>query len=200
MVPDQCMAARRIGKTELKLSLEDVVTTLIDLKTFLDHKNCVFIVAADREVLESALNQAPQAKPVRDNEPYYSTAGAFLDKIFQHQLTLPPMRPEALTNFAMSLVEKQAGLWSQLRQTARLYEDVVYSLFPPTYRVRAESRFSRITSRRMFGFSSLARWSGSLAPSRLPYLLAARPAWSRSARVSSCPVRGRDHRTHSVAC
>ena len=40
------------------------------------------------------------------------------------------MRPEALTNFAMSLVEKQAGLWSQLRQTARLYEDVVNSLFP----------------------------------------------------------------------
>lgn len=113
-----------------RCSPEDVVSTLIDLKTFLDHPGCVFIVAADREVLETALNLAPQAKPVRDNEPYYSTAGAFLDKIFQHQLTLPPVRPEALTNFARSLADEQDGLWATLRQNERLYEDVVYSLVP----------------------------------------------------------------------
>lgn len=113
-----------------RCSPEDVVSTLIDLKTFLDHRGCVFIVAADREVLETALNSAPQAKPVRPNEPYYSTAGAFLDKIFQHQLTLPPVRPEAMTNFAMRLADAQDGLWSDLRKNTRKYEDVVYSLVP----------------------------------------------------------------------
>jgi hypothetical protein len=76
------------------------------------------------------LNQAPQAKPVRDNDPYYSTAGAFLDKIFQHQLTLPPVRPEALTNFAMGIANLQGGLWAELRKDTRKYEDVVYSLVP----------------------------------------------------------------------
>jgi len=43
---------------------KDVVATLIDLKTFLDQDNCVFIVAADREVIEAALREVPQAKPV----------------------------------------------------------------------------------------------------------------------------------------
>lgn len=113
-----------------RCSPEDVVATLIDLKTFLHHDNCVFIVAADRDVLERALEEAPQAKPVRDNEPYYSTAGAFLDKIFQHQMSLPPPRPEALTNFAMTLADQQKGLWAALRADARRYEDVVYSLVP----------------------------------------------------------------------
>ncbi len=113
-----------------RCSPEDVVATLIDLKTFLHHENCVFIVAADRDVLERALEEAPQAKPVRDNEPYYSTAGAFLDKIFQHQMSLPPPRPEALTNFAMTLADQQKGLWEALRTDARRYEDVVYSLVP----------------------------------------------------------------------
>lgn len=63
----------------------------------------MFIVAADQEVLELAMKNAPQAKPVRENEPYYSTTGALLDKIFQHQLRLPPIRPEALTNLPRGL-------------------------------------------------------------------------------------------------
>lgn len=112
---------------------QDVVATLVDLKTFLDQKGCVFVVAADRDVLEVALKEVPQAKPVRDDEPYYSTPGAFLDKIFQHQVALPPLRSHALTGFARTLVADRQGLWADLRSALpenRLFDDVVYTLIP----------------------------------------------------------------------
>ncbi|MFI5626052.1 P-loop NTPase fold protein [Nocardioides sp. NPDC051685] len=116
-----------------RCSPKDVVATLIDLKTFLDVNGCVFVVAADREVLERSLREVPQANPVRDEDPYYSTPGAFLDKIFQHQIPLPPLRPQALTRFARELVEAQGGLWADLRaaqEDERLFLRVVYGLVP----------------------------------------------------------------------
>ena len=116
-----------------RCSPKDVVATLIDLKTFLDIDGCVFIVAADREVLERALQEVPQANPVRDEDPYYSTPGAFLDKVFQHQIPLPPLRAQALTRFARELVETQGGLWADLRKEQRddrLFLRVVYGLVP----------------------------------------------------------------------
>ena len=116
-----------------RCSPTDVVATLIDLKTFLDVDGCIFVVAADREVLERALREVPQANPVRDEDPYYSTPGAFLDKIFQHQIPLPPLRPQALTRFARELVENQDGLWADLRaaqEEDRLFLRVVYGLVP----------------------------------------------------------------------
>jgi hypothetical protein len=108
----------------------DVVSTLVDLKTFLDQPHCVFIVAADREVIESSLHAVPQAKPVRDDEPYYATPGAFLDKIFQYQLSLPPLRPRALTKYARALVQEQGGVWKDMRAEGNLFEDVVFALVP----------------------------------------------------------------------
>lgn len=116
-----------------RCSPKDVVATLIDLKTFLDINGCVFIVAADREVLERSLSEVPQANPIRDEDPYYSTPGAFLDKIFQHQIPLPPLRPQALTHFARAIVEEQGGLWADLRSAEaddRLLLKVVYALVP----------------------------------------------------------------------
>lgn len=112
---------------------DDVVSTLVDLKTFLDIDQCIFIVAADRDALERALRQVPQAKPLRDGDPYYSTPGAFLDKIFQHQIALPPLRPNALTRFAQDLLADQEGLWADLRALdadERRYLEVVYALVP----------------------------------------------------------------------
>lgn len=120
---DKLVAKARVGQAKRlvvfideldRCSPDDVVATLIDLKTFLDQKGCVFIVAADRVVIEQSLNKVPQAKPLRQDEPYYATTGAFLDKIFQHQIALPPLRPRALTDFAHKLVQDQGGLWSQL--------------------------------------------------------------------------------------
>lgn len=111
---------------------DDVVATLVDLKTFLDEQNCVFIVAADRDVLEHALRQVPQAKPIRDDDPYYSTPGAFIDKIFQHQIALPPLRANALSSFAHGLVDgRLRGVWQELKTTEqRLFDDVIYILVP----------------------------------------------------------------------
>ncbi|WP_313406406.1 P-loop NTPase fold protein [Aeromicrobium sp.] len=110
---------------------KDVVATLIDLKTFLDEENCAFIVAADREVIERALRQVPQAKPVREDEPYYATPGAFLDKIFQHQLALPPLRSRALTKFAHDLVDDQGGIWEELRADGKdTFDRTVFALVP----------------------------------------------------------------------
>jgi len=116
-----------------RCSPDDVVATLVDLKTFLDVGRCVFIVGADREVLEAALRRVPQATPVREDDPYYSTPGAFLDKIFQHQVSLPPLRPQALTKFARELLMDHGGIWRELREAKaddQLFHEVVYALVP----------------------------------------------------------------------
>lgn len=114
-----------------RCSPDDVVATLVDLKTFLDQDGCTFIVAADREVIEQSLRRVPQAKPVREDEPYYATPGAFLDKIFQYQIALPPLRSRALTQFAHNLVREQGGLWNQLRDSGHAsFELAVFALIP----------------------------------------------------------------------
>ena len=113
---------------------DDVLETLIGIKTFLEHDRCVFVVAADRDVLVEALNRGPgdkarQATPVRQHEPYYSTAGAFLDKMFQHQLELPTLRRHKLAVFAKQLVEEQtSGIWKEFSPTE--LEDIIYTLIP----------------------------------------------------------------------
>lgn len=112
---------------------EDVVETLIAVRTFLDEEHCVFIVAADRDVLETALNRhLKQATPTNADNPYYTTAGAFLDKVFGHQIAVPPLRGRRLTRFARDLVRDKGGLWNELieaKDSATL-EAVVYSLVP----------------------------------------------------------------------
>ena len=115
----------------------DVVVTLTSLRTFLDQPRCVFVVAADREVLEEALDEVEQSTPLRPDAPYYSTASAFLDKIFQHQLALPPLRSGRLTRFARTLVSSRGGLWKELRdfeRDDRQLDDVLYTLIPPHVR------------------------------------------------------------------
>jgi CBS domain-containing protein len=142
-----------------RCSPKDVVATLIDLKTFLDQDKCVFIVAADREVIERALDDLPQAKPVREAEPYYATAGAFLDKIFQHQLALPPLRSRALTKFAHDLVDNQGGIWKELRDRDSHGQDTfdrtVFALIP--VHVRSPRRVKVLLN----NFATNARIAGS---------------------------------------
>lgn len=111
----------------------DVVATLRDLKTFLDQPNCAFIVAADREVIVRALREeVAQAKPVREEEPYYATPGAFLDKIFQHQISLPPLRARALTDFARALADAQPeGVWGEMRGVGSdCLDKAIFALIP----------------------------------------------------------------------
>nr|WP_239068052.1 P-loop NTPase fold protein [Actinomadura bangladeshensis] len=142
-----------------RCSPKDVVATLIDLKTFLDQEECVFIVAADREVIERALDDLPQAKPIRESEPYYATTGAFLDKIFQHQLALPPLRSRALTKFAHDLVDHQDGIWKELRDHDSHGQDTfdrtVFALIP--VHVRSPRRAKVLLN----NFATNARIAGS---------------------------------------
>jgi hypothetical protein len=98
-----------------RCSPSDVVTTLETIRTFLDVKKCVFIVAADQQVLEQALSvKARQATPVDLANPYYSSGSAYLDKIFQYQFELPPLMSRRLTGFAKQLVRDLQGPWKEV--------------------------------------------------------------------------------------
>jgi KAP family P-loop domain len=115
-----------------RCSPEDVVETLTGIKTFLGHEDCVFIVAADRAVIERALDKLQQATPVDEENPYYSSASSFFDKVFQYRTALPPLRGQRLTRFARDLVSGSEGLWGELRAIdgGRYLDDVIYFLIP----------------------------------------------------------------------
>lgn len=117
-----------------RVAPRDVVKTLGVIKNFLGQKNAVFVVAADKQVLERAFTKLPQATPTNEDEPYYSSASEFLDKIFQHQLTLPPLRGPSLFRFAHDLVaDRSGGVWAELKEAqpdAALLDSVLYVLIP----------------------------------------------------------------------
>lgn len=107
---------------------KDVVATLKALRTFLDAENCVFIVAADRQAIEEALSEVEQSTPVNPEQPFYASAGAYLDKIFQHQIALPPLRSRSLAKFARSLAIGAGGIWKELTETDSEQADVTPTL------------------------------------------------------------------------
>lgn len=98
-----------------RCSSREVVGTLETIRTFLEVKPCVVIVAADQQVLEQALRrQARQETPYDSRNPYYSSGSAYLDKIFNFQMALPPLRSRRLSDFALKLVEGLGGLWREV--------------------------------------------------------------------------------------
>lgn len=99
-----------------RCSREDIVETLKALRTFLDARRCVFLVAADRDVIEAALAEVEQTTPINEEMPYYTTAGAYLDKIFQHQIALPPLRSRSLAKFAHRMAIEAGGIWRELAE------------------------------------------------------------------------------------
>lgn len=107
---------------------DEVVPTLDALRTFLDMPRCIFVVAADRQVLEVALaHRLRQATPSDPVNPYYSAGSAYLDKIFHYQVSLPPLRAARLERYALGLVEKAPGVWKRIRNRRH----VVEILIPP---------------------------------------------------------------------
>ncbi|MFJ8049253.1 P-loop NTPase fold protein [Streptomyces luteogriseus] len=93
----------------------DVVATLDALRTFLGVDGCVFVVAADQQVLEEALTRAlEQATPADAVNPYYSSGSGYLDKVFQYQLSLPPLLVPKVTSFAADLVRGRSGVWAAM--------------------------------------------------------------------------------------
>lgn len=93
----------------------EVASTLETMKTFLEVEKCVFVVAADHQVLEQALRKkARQQTPTDPTNPYYSAGSSYLDKIFQYQYQLPPLKPRRLTDFAYELVRNREGIWQRV--------------------------------------------------------------------------------------
>lgn len=106
----------------------EVVSVLETLRTFLDVPNCVYVVAADQQVLERALAKAAShAVPQDPERPYYSSGSEYLDKIFQHQIQIPPLYPQRLTQFATDLVAGKQGVWTQAEDLATLVGVIVPS-------------------------------------------------------------------------
>ncbi|MFB7830106.1 P-loop NTPase fold protein [Streptomyces sp. NPDC056056] len=112
----------------------DVVATLDALRTFLGVERCVFIVAADQQVLEEALTRAlQQATPADAVNPYYSSGSGYLDKVFPYQISLPPLLVGRVTSFAAGLVRGRGGVW------AKVDVDLIVSILIPSH-VRSPRR------------------------------------------------------------
>lgn len=124
-----------------RCSSEDVVTTLTAIRTFLNQDHAVFIVAADRAALERALDEKlPQPTPIDEENPYYSSASSFFDKVFHDRVPLPPLRGPRLYEWAFDKVKDRGGYWAGLRDGAdpRILRRVLFFLIPS--HVRAPRR------------------------------------------------------------
>jgi hypothetical protein len=117
-----------------RCSPDQVVKVLASVRHFFDQPSCVFVIAADRDVIEQALaEKVEQATPLNLEIPYYSSASEYIDKVFQHQVALPPLRGRRLTRFARDLIESPTtGLWAELAAVddGRLRDQLTYLLIP----------------------------------------------------------------------
>lgn len=76
---------------------EQVLEALETVKTFMNAPQCVFVIACDREIIESALEKTLQ--------PNGGRAKAYLDKIFQLTMQLPPVQPSDMYSYADKLLK-----------------------------------------------------------------------------------------------
>lgn len=119
---------------------QDVVATLDAVRTFLGNDGCVFVVAADRQVIEDALTEKlSQATPADPVNPYYSSGSAYLDKVFQYQVTVPPLLQASVTRYAVEMARPLPGVWAELGD--RL--DLTVSILVPSH-VRSPRRVKNL--------------------------------------------------------
>ena len=191
-----------------RCSPKQVGSVLETLRTFLDVESCVFIVAADQQVLEHALMEggSRQATPHDRANPYYSSGSAYLDKIFHHQIPLPPLLPRRLSRFAFELIDKRPGVWQRVPNRAELVSVLVPTHVRSPRRVKAllntfssllparDPPGSRGQARRRGRGSRLRDREARLPPNRVP-ALCARPrprCASPGTRSSTARRAGRD--------
>jgi hypothetical protein len=91
----------------------EVLSTLKTMRAFLEAPQSVFVVAADRDVVDQAISGL-HAAPAQPPSPYYSGTGSILDKLFQIQVDVPPLRYGRLSDLALELVSNRAGIWGRL--------------------------------------------------------------------------------------
>ncbi|HET8893027.1 MAG TPA: P-loop NTPase fold protein [Gaiellaceae bacterium] len=121
-----------------RCSPDQVVSVLETLRTFLEVKSCVFIVAADQQALErAATDAARQATPVNPGNPYYSAGSAYLDKIFQYQFPMPPLLPRRLSRFALDLTDGRPGVWQEIPNRPELVSVLIPTHVRSPRRVKA---------------------------------------------------------------
>lgn len=132
-----------------RCAAKDAVAVLEGIRTFLEVDHCVFVVAADNRVLELAVQEEmPHPVPDEEANPYYSSGAEYLDKLFQHQLTIPALLPHRLTAFALNLVTGRPGVWREAADTGELAN--VVSILVPSH-VRSPRRVKVLLN----GFTSL---------------------------------------------
>ncbi|HST56016.1 MAG TPA: P-loop NTPase fold protein [Solirubrobacteraceae bacterium] len=120
----------------------EVARTLETLRTFVNIPGCIFIVAADQQVLEHALTEhVRQSTPANAINPYYSAGSAYLDKIFEYQMSLPALLPSRLVDFAATLIVGISGVWAELDDV-----DGVLSVLIPVH-VRSPRRVKVLLNR-----------------------------------------------------
>ncbi|MFK4804324.1 P-loop NTPase fold protein [Microbacterium sp. ZW CA_36] len=117
---------------------DEVIETLDAVRTFLGVDKCIFIVAADPQSIEQALTEgSTQATPADDVNPYYSAGSGYLDKVFQYQISIPPLMPQSVTSFAAELVQGRTGVWQSVDT------GVIASILIPTH-VRSPRRVKNL--------------------------------------------------------
>ncbi len=142
-----------------------VVETLAAIRNYFEAPGCLFVVAADRQVLERAFESLPYPNPGSAQNPYYGSASEFFDKIFQYQIQLPPLRGTTLQSFAHELVAtKPTGVRASLRagNGGHLLGQVLYALIPS--HVRSPRRVKVLLN----AFATNARVSSSRGVEWLP--------------------------------
>lgn len=114
-----------------RCSAKEMVNTLDAIRAFFDIERCVIIVAADRNVLELALDQeARQSTPYDEDYPYYSTGGAYIEKVFQYQFNIPPLWKNQGIACAEKLIEsKNSKFWNKIKSEGEL-RTVIEILIP----------------------------------------------------------------------
>ena len=104
-----------------------VQAVLETMKTFLGQPNCVYVVAADQVVIESAIARLETVEAPARGNPYYSSGSSYLDKMFSYQLHLPALESPTLTRLARALVAGRGGVWAD---PVLPVDDVVSLLIP----------------------------------------------------------------------
>lgn len=132
----------------------EVASTLETLRTFFSVRDCVFVVAVDQQVLEQSLQRSVrQHTPEDENYPYFSSGSSYVDKVFQYQLALPPMRPPRTSKFAVELVENREGIWQQVPELSEVVSVLIPSHIVSPRRVKVllnrYSRAYRLAQRRV---------------------------------------------------
>ncbi|MGN9807651.1 KAP family P-loop NTPase fold protein [Micromonospora sp. L32] len=102
-----------------RCSATQVVSTLDTLRTFLGVDNCVYVVAVDQQVVERAASLASsQVTPHEPQNPYHGAGSAYIDKVFQYRVQVPPVRARRVVRFAGDMIAPLGGVWDEFDKRA----------------------------------------------------------------------------------